>query len=98
PRRHCFLPCTTLFRSTAQLAARSGVTVLTLGDQAYPTGSARDFAQCYAPSWGALMNRTRPTIGNHEYGDSDETAATNDPGSSDADRKSKSLNSSHQIH
>jgi hypothetical protein len=41
--------------------------VLGLGDLAYPDGSARDFANCYDPSWGRHRARTRPAPGNHEY-------------------------------
>jgi 3',5'-cyclic AMP phosphodiesterase CpdA len=42
-------------------------TVITLGDNAYPDGTAEDFERCYAPSWGRHKQRTRPTPGNHEY-------------------------------
>lgn len=42
-------------------------TVFTAGDLAYENGSAEDFANCYAPSWGRHKSRTRPTPGNHEY-------------------------------
>ncbi len=42
-------------------------TVFTLGDNAYPDGTARDFERCYAPSWGRHRQRTRPAVGNHEY-------------------------------
>ena len=42
-------------------------TVFAAGDNAYPDGSSRDFAQCYAPSWGRHRERTRPVPGNHEY-------------------------------
>jgi len=42
-------------------------TVFTLGDNAYPDGTAQDFARCYAPSWGRHRQRTRPAVGNHEY-------------------------------
>ena len=42
-------------------------TVFTAGDNAYPDGSSRDFAQCYEPSWGRHRERTRPVPGNHEY-------------------------------
>src|SRR5918994_7569994 len=31
-------------------------TVLTLGDNAYPEGSAEDFEECYEPSWGQFNN------------------------------------------
>jgi acid phosphatase type 7 len=45
--------------------------VFTLGDNAYPNGSANDFARCWAPSWGdtakRIMKRIRPTPGNHEH-------------------------------
>ena len=44
-----------------------GATVLTLGDNAYPEGSAEDFEECYAPTWGQFKNRTKPVPGNHEY-------------------------------
>jgi len=42
-------------------------TVFTLGDNAYPNGSAADFADCYEPSWGRHKARTRPALGNHEH-------------------------------
>jgi hypothetical protein len=42
-------------------------TVQTFGDNAYPNGSASDFANCYDPSWGQFKSRTRPAIGDHEY-------------------------------
>jgi acid phosphatase type 7 len=44
-----------------------GATVLTLGDNAYPEGSAEDFNECYEPTWGEFKNRTKPVPGNHEY-------------------------------
>jgi len=54
-------------RATAALVtALPNATVLTLGDNAYPDGSARDFARCYEPTWGAFKGRTRPAPGNHE--------------------------------
>src|SRR5688572_11166322 len=42
-------------------------TVLTLGDGAYPDGSAEDFQECYDPTWGQFEGRTKPSPGNHEY-------------------------------
>ncbi len=42
-------------------------TVLALGDEAYPRGSAANFEECYEPSWGRFKERTRPVPGNHEY-------------------------------
>ena len=42
-------------------------TVFTLGDNAYPSGRARDYSRCYAPTWGRHKRRTHPVPGNHEY-------------------------------
>ena len=42
-------------------------TVFTLGDNAYESGTAVEFADCYGPSWGRHLARTRPTPGNHDY-------------------------------
>ncbi|MBA2254510.1 MAG: metallophosphoesterase [Chloroflexi bacterium] len=42
-------------------------TVITTGDLAYDRGTAAEFAACYAPTWGRVKSRTRPTPGNHEY-------------------------------
>jgi hypothetical protein len=53
---------------TAALVRRvPDATVLALGDLAYDDGTARDFEQCYDPSWGEFRSRTRPVPGNHEY-------------------------------
>ncbi|MEH6437008.1 metallophosphoesterase family protein [Massilia sp. DD77] len=49
------------------LAADPDASVLTLGDHTYPRGAAREFADCYAPTWGRFRERTWPTPGNHEY-------------------------------
>ena len=54
--------------ATARLVGRiDGTTVLPLGDQAYPEGTAQDYQECYEPSWGRFKERTRPVPGNHEY-------------------------------
>ena len=53
--------------ATAQLLDQIGGTVFAAGDLAYPDGSARDFADCYEPTWGRHKDRTRPVPGNHEY-------------------------------
>ena len=42
-------------------------TVFTLGDNAYETGTAQEFADCYDPTWGRFKDRTHPVAGNHEY-------------------------------
>ncbi len=53
--------------ATAKLLEGIDGTVFTLGDNAYPDGTAEDYARCYAPTWGRHKPRTRPTPGNHEY-------------------------------
>jgi len=54
--------------ATAKLVGGiDGSTVLALGDEAYPEGSAEDFEKCYDPTWGRFENCTKPTPGNHEY-------------------------------
>ena len=53
--------------ATARLVGGIEGTVLTLGDNAYPDGTAQDFEECYEPSWGQFKVRTRPAPGNHEY-------------------------------
>ena len=42
-------------------------TVVTLGDNVYERGTAQEFTDCYAPSWGRHKARTRPAPGNHDY-------------------------------
>src|SRR5689334_15232214 len=48
------------------IEARPG-TVLTLGDHAYSEGSADEFAECFARTWGRFKDRIRPVPGNHDY-------------------------------
>lgn len=52
---------------TARLLEGIAGTVVALGDLAYPSGSANDFATCYEPTWGRVKWRTRPAPGNHDY-------------------------------
>ena len=58
---------TTGDEATADLIANIDGTVFTLGDNAYPQGSAANFADCYDPTWGHEKHRTKPVLGNHEY-------------------------------
>jgi hypothetical protein len=53
-------------RATAALLDKIGGTVFTLGDHAYPSGTAKQFEDCYEPTWGRHKGRTRPTLGNHD--------------------------------
>jgi len=52
---------------TAKLVGKTTGPVATIGDNAYPSGSASDFAKCYDPTWGAFKDRTHPVAGNHDY-------------------------------
>ena len=53
---------------TAQLLDNIPGTVYTVGDNAYPSGSAADFNNCYDPTWGRHKARTHPAVGDGEYG------------------------------
>jgi hypothetical protein len=41
--------------------------VLTLGDNVYSSGSARQFASYYDPTWGTFRSKTSPSPGNHDF-------------------------------
>lgn len=56
-------------RATAKLIEKIPGTVFAAGDLAYESGSPEDFRSCYDPTWGEFKARTRPTLGNHEYGE-----------------------------
>ncbi len=53
--------------ATASLLDAQTGDIAALGDNAYPNGTATDFANCYEPSWGRHKARTHPATGNHEY-------------------------------
>jgi 3',5'-cyclic AMP phosphodiesterase CpdA len=53
--------------ATAQLLDQIEGTVFTLGDNAYESGTAAQFRDCYDPTWGRHKARTRPAPGNHDY-------------------------------
>jgi acid phosphatase type 7 len=55
-------------QATARLIEQIPGTVFAAGDLVYEHGSAAEFRDCYGPTWGRFKNRTRPTLGNHEYG------------------------------
>jgi hypothetical protein len=54
-------------RATAELIDQIPGTVFVVGDLALPHGSAEEFTDCYAPTWGRFKARTRPAPGNHDY-------------------------------
>ncbi len=66
-----YTPTTTTCQhaAVAQLLS-SAATVLTLGDNQYETGMLAQFNASYDPSWGVYKTKTRPSVGNHEYGTS----------------------------
>jgi acid phosphatase type 7 len=53
--------------ATANLLDTIPGTVYTTGDNAYQSGTASEFANCYEPTWGRFKDRTYPSVGNHEY-------------------------------
>jgi hypothetical protein len=53
--------------AVARVASSLPGTIALLGDNAYPDGSASDYANCFDPAWGGLRDRLRPVPGNHDY-------------------------------
>src|SRR5829696_3483691 len=49
------------------LVSAPDATVFTLGDNAYPNGSATDFSECYTATWGRHIGRTFPSAGERDY-------------------------------
>ena len=53
--------------ATAALVEGMAGAVFTAGDNAYEHGSVADFRDCYGPTWGRFLARTRPAPGNHDH-------------------------------
>jgi hypothetical protein len=53
--------------ATAALLDGIGGTVFTAGDNAYRTGTPDQFRECYHPSWGRHLGRTRPAPGDNDW-------------------------------
>lgn len=55
----------------ADSIAKVNDAVFTLGDNAYPNGSASNYALCFTTTWGdtarRLMKNIHPAVGNHEH-------------------------------
>jgi hypothetical protein len=49
------------------LGESSNSSVITIGDHTYPNGTAQEFSDCYAPTWGRFKQKTFPAPGNHDY-------------------------------
>lgn len=58
----------------AELAADLPGTIALLGDTVYPTGTAANYRDCLEPGWGALRDRIRAAVGNHDYVDGEASA------------------------
>jgi len=56
-------------QATAKLIEQIPGTVFAAGDLAYEKGSPDEFKNCYDPTWGGFKDRTKPALGNHEYGE-----------------------------
>jgi hypothetical protein len=53
---------------TADLLARyPGATLFTAGDNTYQTGAARQYRNCFNPTWGLYKDRIHPAPGNHDW-------------------------------
>jgi hypothetical protein len=55
-------------RATARLLRSISGTVLAAGDNVYENGTLSEYRTCYAHTWGRYKGRTKPVVGNHEYG------------------------------
>jgi acid phosphatase type 7 len=54
--------------ATAKLIEQIPGTVFAAGDLAYEKGSPTEFKDCYDSTWGKFKARTKPALGNHDYG------------------------------
>ena len=52
---------------TAQLLDTNPGTVLSVGDNAYDSGTLSQFTNCFDPTWGRHKGGIKPVPGNHEY-------------------------------
>ena len=52
---------------TAALLDDETATVFTTGDNLHDPAAGATYAGCYGPSWGRVVSRTLPAIGNHDY-------------------------------
>lgn len=53
--------------ATAKLLDSIAGMVFTLGDNAYNSGTLTEYTNCYNPTWGRHITRTKPVPGNHDY-------------------------------
>jgi Calcineurin-like phosphoesterase len=50
------------------IEAHPNATAFNLGDNVYQSGTPTEFNTIYDPAWGSFKGRTKPVVGNHEYG------------------------------
>lgn len=60
--------------ATASLLDDIAGTVFTAGDNVYPGASTARYRDCFEPSWGRHLARTRPAPGNHDWQSGDLAA------------------------
>jgi hypothetical protein len=53
--------------TAALISARPNDSVFTIGDNSNEGGTADQYANCYGTTWGAFLDRTHATVGNHDY-------------------------------
>jgi hypothetical protein len=55
-------------KKTSDLLLRETGSIFTVGDNAYENGTTKNYADCYAPTWGRVLGRTiLPVAGNHDW-------------------------------
>jgi hypothetical protein len=54
-------------QQTSDLLVDQPGMIFTAGDNAYESGTAAQFDDCYQPTWGRVKDRTLPAPGNHDY-------------------------------
>ena len=60
--------------ATSILLDKIAGSVFTAGDNAQLVGAASEYSDCYDPTWGRHIARTKPVPGNHDYGTSGASA------------------------
>ncbi len=53
---------------TSNMLLETSGPIFTLGDNSNDQGIRADYTRCYDPTWGRLLERTYPVMGNHDRG------------------------------
>ena len=53
---------------TSNMLLKTSGPIFTLGDDLNDGGTQENYAKCYNPTWGRLLERTYPVMGNHDRG------------------------------